>query len=235
MYDFEVRWGAQDSRIFSLDSSQTIGEIIGLIVQRLHLPEVDERSRISYGLYRKIHDEYEKITDTRTLAAARIQPGDEIFLANIAAPWWNAAALTPRKGVTDPLPKRPLPPISKQEPPATAHTCRLHLAANCTVVVQGDHLFLNRDYLSSHLPADVVARENIKIFSGFDSRLTHVSRKQHCEIFRQGEQWIVRAYQPTYIYGRTLDRGQSAVLQPPGTTLVLGQGGWEIRVELATL
>jgi hypothetical protein len=111
-------------------------------------------------------------------------------------------------------------------------SCRLKLAPDCTVVVQGDYLELDRAYLSSTLPQAIVLAEKARIFSGFDSRLMHVSRKNHCAIIRQGDHWLLRAYKPTYVNGRPLNNGQTVTIQPPGAEVVLGNGGWPITIEL---
>ena len=111
-------------------------------------------------------------------------------------------------------------------------SCRLKLAPNCTVVVQGDYLELDRTYLSSILPQTTILAEKAHIFSGFDSRLMHVSRKNHCAIIRQGDHWLLRAYKPTYVNGKLLNNGQTVTIQPPGAEVVLGNGGWPITIEL---
>lgn len=231
-YEFEVWWGPSQCRTVTRESDQTIGDVIQTLIVQLRLPEFDERQRrIEYGLYREHEGARERIHNSRTLAQARIQAGT-VYIANVAAPWWQTQPpeTLKSKPVTDHLPRRKLP----TEPPRT-YACRLQLAPNCVVTVQGDHLELNRNYLSDKLPSTVVLAEKARVFSGYDSRLMHVSRTRHCDIVRQHEQWFVRAYKPTYVNGRIFDHGQIAPIQPPATTLVLGHGGWPITVELVEM
>lgn len=231
--EFEVWWGPSQCRTIIHRSDQTIGGVIQSLIIQLGLPENNERGqRIVYGLYRDCEGAKESIPNSQTLARARIQTGTTVYIANVAAPWWQTQPPeTPKpKPVTDHLPRRKLPTA-----PSRTYACRLQLAPNCVVTVPGDHLELNRNYLSDKLPSTVVLAEKARVFSGYDSRLMHVSRTRHCDIIRQHEQWYVRAYKPTYVNGKVLDHGQTAPIQPPATTLVLGHGGWPVTVELVEM
>ncbi len=233
-YQFDVYWGPSLSRTVTRERGQTIGEVVQSLVVQLGLPEFDERRRrIEYGLYREYNGKKERIPDSQTLAQARVQ-AQIVYIANVSSPWWQATTqdgAAPSLPGTSPLPRRPLPVSSAPVSPPT-YACRLQLAPNCMVVVQGDHLELNRDYLSDRLPSTVVLAEKARVFSGYDSRLMHVSRARHCDIFRQHDRWYVRAHKPTFVNGHVLDKGQISVIQPPGTTIVLGQDGWPITIEL---
>lgn len=240
-FDLEICFGHHHRKTMSFESSHTIAQVIQQTVSVLSLPLQDDRRqvRIIYGLYREKDGARERIQESRTLAQLKIQPREDLYLSDAQSLWWETPQQPPppSRRVTDQLPKRPLPAPSKSPPDGQQqpHTCRLRLAPNCVVVVQGDHLELNRNYLINHLPSSVVFKENARIFSGFDTRLEHVGRERHGEIFRQHEQWIVRAYKPICVQGHSLDRGQSVVIQPPGAKMVLGRGGWEIDVELVRL
>ncbi|MGB9751345.1 FHA domain-containing protein [Roseiflexus castenholzii] len=228
-YAFEVCWGPSQCKTVVRAPYQTIGEVINTLVVQLDLPRFDARKqRIEYGLYRDCEGKPERIQNTQTLAQARIQ-AVRVYIANVTAPWWQTKAIEtpPQKPVTDRLPRRKLPVT-----PSQSYVCRLQLAPNCVVVVQGDYLELNRNYLSEKLPSTMVLAEKARVFSGYNSRLMHVSRTRHCDLFRQHEQWYIRAHKPTYVNGQVLNHGQTSVIQPPGTTIVLGQGGWSVTVEL---
>lgn len=226
-YEFEVCWGPSQCKTVTRKADQTVGEVIQTLVSQLKLPLFDERRQhIEYGLYRDHDGKRERIQSAQTLAQARIQ-ARLVYIANVAAPWWHTQQTEKQKPVTDRLPRRPLPVV-----PPRVYACRLQLAPNCVVVVQGDYLELNRNYLSEKLPSTMVLAEKARVFGGCDSRLMHVSRTRHCDIFRQHEQWYIRAHKPTYIDGQVLNHGQTCVIQPPGTTIVLGQGGWSVTIEL---
>ncbi|ABU58207.1 FHA domain-containing protein [Roseiflexus castenholzii] len=228
-YEFEVCWGPSQCKTVVRAPYQTISEVIETLVVQLNLPRYDAREqRIEYGLYRDREEKRERIQDTQTLAQARIRAG-RVYIANVTAPWWQTKATEtpPQKSGTDRLPRRKLPVT-----PSRSYVCRLQLAPNCVVVVQGDYLELNRNYLSEKLPSAMVLAEKARVFSGYNSRLMHVSRTRHCDLFRQHEQWYIRAHKPTYVNGQVLNHGQTSVIQPPGTTIVLGQGGWSVTVEL---
>ncbi|MFQ3631053.1 FHA domain-containing protein [Roseiflexus sp.] len=198
------------------------------------MPDYDEQGkRITYGLYREDSGKKEHIPDSYTLAQARINAQD-VYIANVSSPWWQAtppANASPSLPGTSPLPRRRLP-VSLAPVSPTTYACRLQLAPNCMVVVQGDYLELNRNYLSDKLPSTVVLAEKARVFSGYDSRLMRVSRARHCDIYRQDDCWYVRAHKPTYVNGHVLDKGKISKIQPPGTTIVLGQDGWPIIIEL---
>lgn len=228
---FDVHWGPEQShkKTVAYDDNLAIGEVVQSLLGHVGLQKFDEQGkRITYGLYREDSGRKERIPDSHTLAQARIN-AQSAYIANVLSPWWQAtpsANASPSLPGTSPLPRRRLP-VSP-----TTYACRLQLAPNCMVVVQGNHLELNRDYLSDRLPSTVLLAEKARVFSGYDSRLMRVSRARHCDIFRQDDCWYVRAHKPTYVNGHVLDKGKISKIQPPRTTIVLGKGGWPITIEL---
>jgi hypothetical protein len=225
--EFDVSWAPSEHKTVSREPDKTIREVVQSLVVQLNLPEYDPQGRrIVYGLYREHDGERELLQDARTLKSARIQ-AQTVYIANVAAPWWQSNATLP---APKPGPRPPTKPLPRRL--ASPSSCRLKLAPNCTVVVQGDYLELDRTYLSSILPQTTILAEKAHIFSGFDSRLMHVSRKNHCAIIRQGDHWLLRAYKPTYVNGKLLNNGQTVTIQPPGAEVVLGNGGWPITIEL---
>ncbi len=130
----------------------------------------------------------------------------------------------------------PVPPaVVPTAPPPTrsrpAPICHLHIATNCPLTVPPEGLYINRDYLIRNLPRHIVATEKARRFMGFNSRLNRVSRKEHCHIFCQSGVWILSAIEPTYINGRTI-KGGTAVSLPRSTTIILGNDGWPVDIEI---
>jgi hypothetical protein len=99
------------------------------------------------------------------------------------------------------------------------------------LTVPPEGLYINRDYLIRNLPRHIVATEKTRRFIGLNSRLDRVSRKEHCHIFCQGGVWILSAIGPTYINGRTI-KGGTAVSLPRSTTIILGNDGWPVDIEI---
>ncbi|MGQ9550727.1 MAG: FHA domain-containing protein [Roseiflexus sp.] len=227
--EFEVYWSSSESKTVTRDSDQTIGEVVQSLIKQLHLDEYDsQKQRIIYGLFREKEGERERMQDSRTLKQARLQ-GQKVYIANVAAPWWQTTpppTQQPKKE-TAPLRRRPAEPVV-----SPSYACRLQIAPNCTVVVQENYLEIDRNYLSSKLPSAVLLKEKASLFSGYDSRLMHVSRTQHCAIFRQGNGWFLRATKPTYVEGKLLNSGQTVAIRPPQMQIILGKEGWPITIEL---
>lgn len=227
--EFEVYWSAsEEPKTVTRDSDQTIGEVVQSLIKQLHLDEYDsQKQRIIYGLFREKEGERERIQDSRTLKQARLQ-AQTVYIANVAAPWWQTTPSTPQK----PKGKGKTAPLSRRPAVSPSYACRLQIAPNCTVVVQGNYLEIDRNYLSSNLPSAVLLKEKVSLFSGYDSRLMHVSRTQHCAIFRQGNGWFLRATKPTYVEGKLLNSGQTVAIKPPQMQIILGKEGWPIAIEL---
>jgi hypothetical protein len=235
---FDICWKLNQSKTLEGQNDQKVGDMINQLILQLKLPEFDGKGqRISYSLYRDNQGERAQIQESLTLAQAHIS-GEKVYIANRSDPWWNK--LSPSKDVTGKLSidrppagsNKPRPGNSNPLNLSKSYACRLHLAQNCIVHVPGDRIELSRNYLSETLPSAIMMSEKARIFSGYNSRLLHVSRSCHCEIFRQNEQWLIRARNPTTVDNRLLNRDQMAVLRPPRTAIVLGQGGWPIEVEL---
>jgi hypothetical protein len=235
---FDICWGLNQSKTLEGQNDQKVGDMINQLILQLKLPGYDGKDqRISYSLYRDNQGERAQIQESLTLAQAHIS-GEKVYIANRANPWWNTLSASRNVvGITNELRKRPLPSgssegSSKRLILSKSYTCRLHLAPNCIVHVPGDRIELNRNYLSETLPSALIMSEKARIVSGYKSRLLYVSRSCHCEIFRQNEQWLIRARNPTTVDNRLLNHDQTAVLRPPRTTIILGQGGWPVEVEL---
>jgi hypothetical protein len=157
----------------------------------------------------------------RTVAQVRIVEGEQLYFANLRTPWWSVSQ-----------PK--VLPAAKQQTVAVAPpVCRLQLVRQCVVAVPSDGLQLDRAFLLTSLPSRIVALENTKSFAGLRSRLHAVSRKQHCMISLQGSQWLLHAYDYTYIYNQALTKGMTVQLAR-STTLVLGRDGWPVEILLSS-
>ncbi len=111
---------------------------------------------------------------------------------------------------------------------------QVRLTDGCVVPVPNDGLRINRGYLLHALPFRVTIVERFKLYIGRETPLRSVSRRQHCEIVRQGDQWRLYAFSPTSIDGYFLNNGESTPITSP-TCLVLGREGWPIEIQLTRL
>ncbi len=237
---FEVCWSDTASATFNQDTTQQVGDVVDNIMIRAgeQLPECDTNGEmIVYVLFKENKGHREAIARSRTLDQAGIRQGDRLYLANKKAPWWNVSTL--KKPGTNNLrgSKREQKPPERggsSSPPDTT-MCHLQLAAGCVMTVSStETIDLNRTYLLKKLPGNIVTREKARIFAGLNSRLNSVSREQHCQIFRQGDYWLLRAFKPTYVYSRTIDKGMTVTLST-STTIVLGREGWPVEVLIGSI
>jgi len=231
---FEVLWSDTSGATFNQDNSQLVGDVVENIEIRAgeQLPERDANGdTIEYALFKDNNGHREPIHRKRTLNQAGIRNGDRLYLANRHAPWWE---VNKKPGTTTLRRQRKaiVMPSVLPQPAVQPDEClfQLQLAPGCVITVSStETLDLNRNYLLQKLPSSIVTREKARIFAGLNSRLNSVSREQHCQIFRQGDQWLLRAFRPTYIYTRTIDKGMTVTLAT-STTIVLGREGWSIEV-----
>jgi hypothetical protein len=221
---FDIWWSETDHKTFKVDADQLVGDVVSEIKEQLGdlLPESDPANNIiEYMLFKVAAGHREPLlARKRTVAQARIVEGEQLYFANLRAPWWSAQPKASSYA-------------KQQTVAATPPSCRLQLVANCAIDISREGLQLDRAFLLKSLPARVVALENTKSFAGLRSPLHAVSRKQHCAIIPQGAQWLLHAYDYTYIHNQVLTKGMTIQLTR-STTLVLGRDGWPIQIFLSS-
>lgn len=225
-----VSWNPTSRHTFEVDSEQGIGEIIGQIKDRLGLPDTDSQGeQIEYRLYTLKDDQSDILIRPKLGTALN---GAELRLGNRQAPWW--------KNVAGPLPSKP---SSKADPSPTVRpnplgsSCRLVLSAGCLIDVPPEGLRVSRTFLIKKLQASDAGKvgvEKLKSFTGFRSRLSAVSREMHCSIYRQGDQWLLRADKPTYVHGREIKSGSTVVISQT-TKIIVGREGWPIEIQIVAI
>jgi hypothetical protein len=234
-----VWWGDTVGEHFELDSTKRVDDLIEMV--RLHagsqLSDTDPDGHpIHYILYKIEDGQREKISGHRSLANAKINDDVQLHLVDQKAPWQQeqiTGRLGPRPsrerqvGDTPPSTSKP----QSQTPTAIQQACRLQVVDGGMVDVSHEGIVLDRGYLLKHLPTLIVAREQLKILFGIESRLGGVSRQPHCEIIHQQQQWFLRAFKPTYINGRMYE-GKATVMLTRSTILMLGRDGWQVEVLL---
>ncbi len=220
---FDVWWSETDHKTFKVDADQLVGDVVSEIKEQLGdlLPESDAANNvIEYMLFKAAAGHREPLlARKRTIAQARIIEGEQLYLANLRAPWW--VSILPKASAS----------AKQMSVAAIPPSCRIQLVPNCVVDIPSDGLHLDRAFLLRSLPARVVALENTRSFAGLRSRLHAVSRKQHCMITAQGTHWLLHAYDYTYIHHQALTKGMTVQLSC-STTLVLGRDGWPIEIIL---
>ena len=226
---FDIWWSETDHKTFKVDSEQLVGEVVSEIKEQLgdRLPESDQTANIiEYTLFKAVQGRHEPFLGRkRTLAQARIVDGDRLYLADLQAPWWERRHAVPLQFPT--ITTQPQPVKLQPQP------CRIQLSAGYSIDLPPDGIQLNRNYLLTVLPPQLIVLEKAKSFAGLQSRLQAVSRQEHCAIIPQGAQWLLRAYAYTYIDGRDLSKGMTTLLSR-STTIVLGRNGWPIEVQLTS-
>ncbi len=226
---FDIWWSETDHKTVKVDSEQLVGEVVSEIKEQLgdRLPESDHTDNIiEYTLFKAVQGRREPIlARKRTLSQTRIIEGELMYLANLRAPWWDQPQATAAQHLQ--------PQVAAQAVNVQPRSCRIQLSAGYSLEVPPDGIQFSRNYLLTTLPQQLVVLEQAKSFAGLKSRLQAVSREQHCEIIRQGSQWLLRAYAYTYVDGRGLSKGMTTLLGC-STTIVLGHNGWAVEVRFTS-
>jgi serine/threonine protein kinase/MinD-like ATPase involved in chromosome partitioning or flagellar assembly len=108
--------------------------------------------------------------------------------------------------------------------------CLLQLTPGHVIDVNKDGIKLNRDFILQNLPKHRTLGEQARWSMGFDSPLSYVSRNPHCEIYAAGTQWMLRAYNPVVVNGRTLKDGATTDIASSTSVRLGGSKGWAFEV-----
>ncbi|MGQ9774162.1 hypothetical protein [Chloroflexus sp.] len=203
----------------SLTSSDTVHNIIYQIVRDQKLPEYEDGKAVTYGLYIR-DNKGEESLDNDLQIGERCRSGDILYLADKNNLWWNNSNDTRQV----PLPPSPLPTLEPRE----KYGCRLHIHNGKTLALErSESVLINRSFILSNL----FEGERMRIKLGLDDTIRRVSRDKHCRIYAQGDLWYVKAYRTVYVDSRQYGDHQVVPL-PRKATLLIGEHGWPIEVEL---
>ncbi len=214
-----------------------IGNLVDRLRADFQLEDFRDGKELHYGLFRS-RSPHEQLDDQKSVGQI-LSMAEKVYLAEIGNPWWQVRLPEPGTAPLRPLPRpprpSPLPPVNPEPEPPRLSGCRLHLSANCVVPVSDPGVAITRGFIWSRLSQATQIVERIRQALLNDDRLTAVSRQTHCEIFREGMNWFVRAYKPVYINGQRYDNGMVFRLSAPRTEIVIGRNGWPMTIELLAL
>jgi hypothetical protein len=223
-YDDNKDW----SKDHSLDPEMSIGEVINDLLSSNRIePFRSDGTRIEYGLFK---DDGVQIDRGKKVGEV-LRSGETVYLSDEKNPWFIRQPNFPQSQPSRPRETPQTEPFVRPKERST-YACRLHLARGCVFTIPHESIVIDRDFLLKHLPAGERLRQEVEIRLYGDSALGRVSRDRHCEIFRQGDRWILRAIKPVYADDRTYKDGMTRVIDNRVKIIVGGPKGWPIDIEL---
>ncbi len=218
----KIKYNSTDSPICDLYQDISIDEAINELVDNLKLEKFSKENRIRYGLF--FPDDGSQI-DGKKRVGDILDDGMELYLADVSNPWFRRPPRTQSPGL------RPSPP--PPPPRNEVQACRLRLAHGCTYTIPNDRVIIDRSFLIEHLPKSEVIRQDVQKRMFGNAPLGSVSRDPHCEVFRRGERWFIRAIHSVYVNGKRY-KGTEIPVTGSLMEIVLGDKGWHITIELFT-
>lgn len=219
-YDGNKDW----SKDHGLDPERSIGEVINDLLSSNHTESFgSDGTRIVYGLFKADGVQI----DRRKKVGEVLRSGETVYLSDEKNLWFIRQSNFPQSEPPRPREKPQTEPLVRPK-----YACRLHLARDCVFTIPHESIVIDRNFLLKHLPAGERLRQEVETRLYGESALGRVSRDRHCEIFRQGERWILRAIKPVYADNRTYKDGMTRVIDNRVKIIVGGPKGWPIDIEL---
>lgn len=222
-----IQLGSAGRKTVYADSEKRIGELIAAIQAYAatveQFPRTDSNGKpIVYALYPEPSADSIPLIRSQKIGFYNFQEGHILYFTEHGKP---------------PAPSPPATTIPDSPPLPSLAPKKVLICLDAQQMLEIDPtkgLALDRKFVMDHLPWFTVLTQRLREKLGFSTRLGSVSRKLHCEIFRDASTgWMLKAHKPVHIPAMKVHLNGGAELQlTHDLSIVLGKDGWPVDIFL---